>query len=187
MKYFLPLIVSMLILASCGSQSESTASRDVQLIVDSLVYKNNNVTTDTLQYQPEEEKPVAQKTVAKKASPKTNTVKAQPVKRPVYREEVVTTPPPVSSDQGSVGSGDMEAGTTTGDAGIPGATQTAKKKGMSKAAQGAVIGGASGAVAGAIISKKKGLGAVVGGVVGAAGGYIIGKNKEKKEMKTNNP
>jgi hypothetical protein len=56
-----------------------------------------------------------------------------------------------------------------------------QKKGMSKAAQGAIIGGVAGAVGGAVISKKKGLGAVVGGIAGAAGGYIIGKKMDKKD------
>lgn len=58
---------------------------------------------------------------------------------------------------------------------------TEKKEGWSKAAQGAVIGGATGAVGGAIISKKKGAGAAVGAAVGAAGGYIIGREKDKKD------
>ena len=57
---------------------------------------------------------------------------------------------------------------------------TAKKKGWSSRAKGAVIGGATGAVGGAIISKKKGKGAIIGGLAGAAGGYIIGNEKDKK-------
>lgn len=61
------------------------------------------------------------------------------------------------------------------------ATQSKNKKGWSKAAQGAVIGGATGAVGGAIISKKKGTGAAIGAAVGAAGGYIIGHEKDKKD------
>ena len=62
-----------------------------------------------------------------------------------------------------------------------GGTQpTAKKQGWSEAAKGAVIGGAAGAVGGAIIDKKKGRGAVVGGVVGAGTGYLIGRGKDKK-------
>jgi outer membrane lipoprotein SlyB len=58
--------------------------------------------------------------------------------------------------------------------------QPEEKKGWSNAAKGAVIGGAGGAVTGAIISKKKGKGAIIGGVVGAAGGYILGRKKDKK-------
>ncbi|MGN6265628.1 MAG: YMGG-like glycine zipper-containing protein [Ginsengibacter sp.] len=56
-----------------------------------------------------------------------------------------------------------------------------KTRGWSKGAQGAVIGGATGAVGGAIISKHKGTGAAIGAAVGAAGGYIIGHEKDKKD------
>jgi hypothetical protein len=57
-----------------------------------------------------------------------------------------------------------------------------QKKGWSKAAKGAVIGGAGGAVAGAVINKRnRGVGAVVGGVIGAGGGYIFGRSKDKKD------
>ena len=60
--------------------------------------------------------------------------------------------------------------------------KVAKKKGWSKAAKGAVIGGVGGAAAGAVINKKnRALGAVIGGVVGAAGGYGIGRGMDKKD------
>ena len=63
-----------------------------------------------------------------------------------------------------------------------GSSQTAKKKGWSKAAKGAVIGGAGGAVAGAIINKRnRAAGAVIGGVIGGAGGYIFGRSQDKKD------
>lgn len=49
-----------------------------------------------------------------------------------------------------------------------------------KKEQGAVIGGAGGAVAGAVIAKKnRGIGALIGGLIGAGGGYIIGASQEK--------
>lgn len=75
----------------------------------------------------------------------------------------------------SASSSNSSSGTSTS------ATQGRDKKGWSKAAQGAVIGGATGAVGGAIISKKKGTGAAIGAAVGAAGGYIIGREKDKKD------
>lgn len=60
--------------------------------------------------------------------------------------------------------------------------EPAKKKGWSKAAKGAVIGGAVGAGAGAIILKKnRALGAVIGGVVGGGVGYGIGRSMDKKD------
>ena len=46
--------------------------------------------------------------------------------------------------------------------------------------QGAVIGGAGGALAGAAVSKdNRLLGALIGGALGAGGGYLIGANKDK--------
>lgn len=60
------------------------------------------------------------------------------------------------------------------------ATTTQKKK-FSSAAKGAVIGAGSGAVLGAIISKKnRGLGAVIGAAIGGGAGYGIGKHKDNK-------
>lgn len=55
-----------------------------------------------------------------------------------------------------------------------------EKKGMSKAAKGAIIGGVGGAVVGGVATKSA-KGAVIGGVVGATGGYIIGRSKDKKD------
>jgi hypothetical protein len=54
------------------------------------------------------------------------------------------------------------------------------KKGVSKAAKGAIIGGVGGAIIGGVATKS-GKGAIIGGVVGAAGGYIIGRGKDKKD------
>ena len=56
------------------------------------------------------------------------------------------------------------------------------KKGWSKGAKGAVIGGVVGAGAGAVLDKKnRGVGAIIGGVVGAGAGYGIGHHKDKKD------
>ena len=55
---------------------------------------------------------------------------------------------------------------------------------MSKAVKGAIIGGAGGAVAGAVINKKNRVaGAVIGGVIGAGGGYVIGKKMDQKDAR----
>ena len=64
-------------------------------------------------------------------------------------------------------------------------TQTAKR-GWSKSAKGAVIGGASGAVLGAVINKRnRAAGAVIGGVLGAGAGYGIGRKMDKKDGRIN--
>ena len=68
-----------------------------------------------------------------------------------------------------------------------GTTETPKeKKKMSNAVKGALIGAGSGAVVGAVASKKKpGKGAVIGGLVGAgagaATGAIVDSEKKRKE------
>jgi hypothetical protein len=60
--------------------------------------------------------------------------------------------------------------------------QPQQKKGWSKAAKGAVIGGAGGAILGGVISKNnRALGAVIGGVVGGGVGYGIGRSQDKKD------
>ena len=59
------------------------------------------------------------------------------------------------------------------------AAQVEQKKGMSRSAKYAIIGGAGGAVIGGVATKSV-KGAVIGGVVGAGGGYIIGRKKDKK-------
>ena len=52
------------------------------------------------------------------------------------------------------------------------------KKGWSKKAKGAVIGGAAGAGVGAVVGGTKG--AVIGTAIGAGGGYLYGKHRDKK-------
>lgn len=57
-----------------------------------------------------------------------------------------------------------------------------RRRGWSKAAKGAVIGGVVGAGTGAIINKKnRGVGAVIGGVLGAGAGYGIGRGMDKRD------
>lgn len=80
-----------------------------------------------------------------------------------------------NSNAGSNGDGTASSGSGT--------TETAtEKKGWSKTAKGAVIGGVTGAAAGAVINKKnRGVGAVIGGVTGAAAGAVIGDQMDKKD------
>lgn len=90
-----------------------------------------------------------------------------------------------SGNSSSSGTSTASTGSSSSSGAGPVYTETApvpaKKKGWSKAAKGAAIGAGTGAVAGAIISKKKGVGAVVGGLIGAGGGYIIGRKADKKD------
>ena len=74
----------------------------------------------------------------------------------------------------------ITSGSGTSSSTYGGVQPSAKKTGWSESAKGAVIGGAAGAVGGAIIDKNKGRGAIIGGVVGAGTGYLIGRGKDKK-------
>ena len=59
--------------------------------------------------------------------------------------------------------------------------KTSMKKGWSRRAKGAVIGGGGGAILGAVINKNNRLvGGALGGAVGAGLGYIIGNELDKK-------
>lgn len=61
-------------------------------------------------------------------------------------------------------------------------TGTTQKKGWSKTAKGAVIGGVVGAGTGAVVNKKnRAAGAVIGGVIGAGTGAVIGNQMDKKD------
>ena len=189
----LTLIVIASFTACTNTQKEETLTRDIQLLSDSAVYTNSNIYTDhmnELQPEPAEEAVATPRlNTQKKAVVKTPRAKAK-TQAPVYSPNetyeaappVVVTPPIVSAPETNTGT--VESTGNTGDSGnetagtIP---QVEKKKGWNKATQGAVIGGVTGAVGGAIISKKKGLGAVIGGVAGAAGGYILGKKMDKKD------
>jgi hypothetical protein len=109
---------------------------------------------------------------------------AAPVVTRTIIKRVPVSSPAKSSSTSSSSSNNTDASSGSGTM-SSGSEQTAKveqKKGWSKAAKGAVIGGVVGAAGGAVINKKnRVLGAVIGGVVGAAGGYGIGKGMDKKD------
>lgn len=145
-------VLLLMFFAACKS-NKKTETRDIQLLSDSTAY-NNNMLTD---------------------SSRTSHVDAVPAGT-VHHKKISPsgTNTSATTKNSTVNSGNTSASSTS-------STQGTQKKGWSKAAQGAVIGGAAGAVGGAIISKHKGTGAAIGAAVGAAGGYIIGRNKDKKD------
>ena len=132
------------------------------------------------------DRPASTPRIAKTTQTKTYGTPAYPTRGAVSRDDVGsgnsgTVDLPTSGTGAGVGAGtgvSDEAGVATAPAEVP---EVAKNKGWSKAAKGTAIGAGSGAVLGAIISKKKGTGAVVGGIIGAAGGYVLGKKQDKKD------
>lgn len=156
-KNVFAILVILIVFASCKN-NDKTETRDIQLLTDSTAYRNNML-SDT-------------STVTKSNVTPDKDNNKTTHKSSTHRRESsgsVSSGNSSTSNSGTV----SNSGTTT--------TQGTEKKGWSKAAQGAVIGGAVGAVGGAIVSKKKGTGAIIGAAAGAAGGYIIGRNKDKKD------
>jgi len=169
-KVIMVLAVSS-IFAACGSKTDIETEKDL-MVTDTTGMYNSNVSTDTATVVPDEEAvvtPVAPKTVTR-----TRTVYVDRTPKSNTQSNVPATSTQTQTNT-TTGTGTTTTGTTT---------TTAPKeedKGWSNSTKGAVIGGAAGAVGGAILSKKKGKGAVIGGVVGAAGGYILGKKKDNKQ------
>ncbi len=197
MKNSLLLILIITGLAACNNNPKfDTGNRDIQLLTDSTAYKNN-VFSDTAVITKAEKVPakisetprIVVMTKKQINIPAKSTVSA-PVNTKTPSVPPVTTPPIVATSPISTTPAGTTVGKGTGNGNSNNGTvattpQVEKKKGWSKATQGAAIGGVTGAIGGAIISKKKGLGALVGGIVGAAGGYIIGKEMDKKDNRFN--
>jgi Glycine zipper len=184
------LLITLLItgFAACNSPADDFSKRDIRFLNDSTAFVNN-ASSDTAVAVAT--KPVAAKVIAQ---PRQSIITKKPVR--INAPTTVTAPvatapaavPPVATapienkpDNTTVSNAPAGGTATSGSTSSTPVPQVEKKKGWSKAAQGAAIGGVTGAVGGAILSKKKGVGAVVGGVVGAAGGYILGKGMDKKD------
>ncbi len=181
MKRILPFLSIAVVLAACGNNAKTSTESIAPVTEQTQALKVD--TTGLAEFQNWK----LQQQIAEIETPAQPTVQyatAAPVKkaRKTYRPapKVVEQAPPVntSTTETSTGSADdvvMNSESTN-------AAEAPEKKGWSKAAKGAVIGGASGAAAGAVINKKnRALGAVIGGVIGAGGGYVIGRGMDKKD------
>lgn len=175
MKNILLFMAIIITMAACQNKEDLT-SVPIVPVYNSSALSDTAKADETMEpmFANSQPKQVAAKRTARIAVHRTRT------SAPPVETSPVVTPVPTSPDINTVPSSTgVGNNPSTGTAStIP---QAEKKKGWSKAAKGAVIGGAAGAIGGAIISKKKGLGAVIGGVVGAAGGYAIGKRMDKKD------
>ena len=95
----------------------------------------------------------------------------------------VTSSQPARKSTRSVGSVQKTSGTDGGSLNSVSQypAKTTAKKGWSRKAKGAVIGGGGGAILGAVINKNNRLvGGAIGGALGAGIGYVIGNELDKK-------
>ena len=94
---------------------------------------------------------------------------SQPAKRTYTPVRTSTTHRSVASKSGSMNSVTQYP------------AKTSVKKGWSRRAKGAAIGGGGGAILGAVINKNNRLvGGAIGGAIGAGLGYVIGNELDKK-------
>ncbi len=181
MKKILFLISTVAVMASCSNNTPRTAT-------ETKVVPQPADTAGLAQFQAW--KAQNELATANQLAQQNKVVDSVQPTKEIIREKVVYVNKPGikkhTTTHTSTNSNSTSTGSTTANngSGVYNSTSenTAKKKGWSKSAKGAVIGGAGGAVLGAIINKRnRGAGAVIGGVLGAGGGYVIGKSKDKKD------
>ena len=158
--------------------------------VNTAGYNMNDASTDIAKSVAAEDEDQAEEIVIKKKKAKKRVVTVyeepdyevqQPSPAPVVNN-YPTQSVPQQTGSTIPGAVDTGSGEATGNAGVGETAQVEKKKGWSDAAKGAVIGGAAGAIGGAVINgKNRGKGAIIGAVIGAAGGYVIGRKRDKNK------
>ncbi len=167
MKKIIYLVVIAAAFAACkGKNSDLNANKEMVVLTDSSFY-NSSYLSDTGAVANRDEF-INNGTVV---SGKATVAEAKSTPRRNTRS---------GSSNGSYGSNSSGSNSSSGTG-----TTTNRKKGISKAAKGAIIGGVGGAVAGAVIGKN-GKGAIIGGAIGAAGGYIIGRSKDRRDGRVRN-
>lgn len=204
MKRLIPISSFLFLLAACNTKPAETEIKTVQSATVAPVdtaglaqfqqwKAQNELSSAAVPVQPQQAEAPAEPQVKTVTVIRERVVERQaPVRRQSAprREQVSKPQPQVSNPEPtptpSQNNGDVAKGPEgngNGTSTEPGTPQeTAKQGGWSKGAKGAVIGGAGGAVIGAVLNKKnRAAGAVIGGVLGGAVGYGIGKAKDKKE------
>jgi hypothetical protein len=185
MKKIFTFLATASIFAACTSKSDLDTQKDVVVVDTTSMYKSNASTDiSPAEIEKEEAPRVAQPRVINRTRTvyvdRTPRAPRQIIREADPVEPVVTNVPQTQPSAGTGTTQTPGVGTTSPDAGTAN-VPTAKEedKGWKNSTKGAVIGGVGGAIAGAVLSKKKGKGAVIGGVIGAAGGYILGRKKDK--------
>lgn len=182
MRKILIIFAAASVFAACNTQSDLETKKDVVVTDTSAMYKSNGSTdtATTVVTPPAAPAPVTNtriihdtRTVYVDRTPR---APRQTVRQAAPTRTTTTTTQTTSgTGTNTQSSGTGTTSTTTTPAPAP------EKKGWSNAAKDAAIGGAAGAIGGAIISKKKGKGAIIGGAAGAVGGYILGRKKDRAD------
>ena len=190
MKKLLPFLSLAVLMVACSPNANdnptaNAAEQQLQAYKDSI-----KATADTAglaeyqQWKAQNElaatEPINEPVVRYQAPAPKAAVARKVTKAPVRRASKPAPAPAPAPETPAVSGGngdDVAVGSGAGEE-----AKAEKKEGWSKAAKGAVIGGAGGAIAGAVINKKnRAVGAVIGGVIGAGGGYVIGRKMDKND------
>ncbi|HZF65978.1 MAG TPA: glycine zipper domain-containing protein [Chitinophagaceae bacterium] len=188
MKRILPIFSIVLIMTACSNGVDKSADQSNSALQQSMTnyaadttglaqfrqWKAQNELAEVSEYNRPEEENLPPKTAKRTyQAPARKTSKSLARNSSPARTTSGTAaegPGPASGDGEQMSS---ESGETA---------KAPQKEGWSKAAKGAVIGGAAGAAGGAVLNKKnRVVGAVIGGVVGAGGGYVLGRKMDKKD------
>ena len=168
MKNLSMIFMAAIVFASCKSKDTSLQTdKNIVILTDTSKAAGSYLSDTGLAKKPVAVAPVY---VAPAPTKRTTTTKRR--SSTTYGNSSAGNNNTNSTNNGSGNDNNSGSGTTN-------TTQSTRKKGWSKTAKGAVIGGVGGAVAGAVIGKGKG--AIIGGVIGAAGGAIIGRSKDRKD------
>lgn len=172
-KIVLAGILSVFLLTAC-KKDDRTAEKSLE--EQKLEFQARQLDIEKQKLAIEKERLVYE--VQKKADSISETKKAKATAESNSKPQIIRETRTVYRDRNS-NSGNNGAYADNGNSTSQGTT---KKKGMSKAAKGTIIGTVGGAAVGAIVAKNnRGLGAVIGGVVGGATGYTIGRSKDRKD------
>lgn len=177
-KFILPLL-SVLVFTSCSTK-KSDLENTKQIVLTAPAFANAD-TMVTEEIVPEAKAEPTQIINNYYAAPKQVNMPKKKVQQPVVVNTEAPTAPIVIVPEATAPTSSGNEVATNGTGNIPEAApeEVKKKKGISDAGKGAIIGGVGGAVAGAVIGKN-GKGAAIGAVIGAAGGYILGRKSDKK-------
>jgi len=165
LPFFIVAIIAATVMIACNTKPQTDASgkvlayTDTAGLADFQKWKAQNELLDPAVYY-------KQGNEVASSQPAKTTVKYVPVKSSAHRN---------SSTRSSTSS----SGSMNSVAQYP--AKTVEKKGWSRKAKGAVIGGGGGAILGAVINKNNRLvGGAIGGAIGAGLGYVIGNELDRK-------
>lgn len=159
MKQLLIILLATIVLASCKRKDNLQTDKNIVIMTDTSKASGSYLNDTGLA-----KKPVAVAPVAAAPAPTKRTTSTRHRSSTRYGNSSTTNN---NSTVNNSGSGNYP-------------TQPVRRRGISKAAKGAIIGGVGGAVIGGVIGKNA-KGAIIGGAAGAAGGYILGRSKDRKD------